>query len=108
MQSAVNPGNFQRRWGRQPKTGSPPTYYLAKFAENYMNMKKIGPKIRTHPKFYYVDPPLAVAHHRYGFFSDYFMMLLFTCACIEGHIRVGGHLEKERQQFVINVYFLCK
>ena len=35
------------------------------------------------------------SHRGYGIFSDYFMMLLFTCACVEGHIRVGRHLEKE-------------
>ena len=29
-----------------------------KFAENYMKMKKIGPRGGTRPKFYYVDPPL--------------------------------------------------
>ena len=35
------------------------------------------------------------SHRGYGIFSDYPMMLLFTCACVEGHIRVGRHLEKE-------------
>ena len=37
---------------------------------------------------------LPYAHRGYGLFSfsDYFMMRLFTCACIEGHFHVGCHL----------------
>ena len=38
-----------------PTTKGVPTYYLAKFQENCMKVKKIG--LGAHPKFYYVDDP---------------------------------------------------
>ena len=58
--------------------------------------------------FEHVCRPGPCTHRGYGIFSDYFILLLFTCACVEGHIHVGRHLEKERQNFFIDVYFLCK
>ena len=49
-----------------------------------LNLLKLSSSVIFHCKY--------LSHRRYGFFSDYFMWLLFTCACVEGHIYVGCHL----------------
>ena len=52
---AAGPGFH--RVGAPSRRGRQPTIW-PKFAKNCMKIKKIGPRVGTHPKLYYVDPPL--------------------------------------------------
>ena len=56
-QGKVAAGPGFHRVGAPSRRGRQPTIW-PKFAKNCMKIKKIGPRVGTHTKLYYVDPPL--------------------------------------------------